>query len=84
MIEEKVTITDSEGLHARPASDFVKSAMSFKSNVNITVGDKTINGKSVIAIMSLGIKVNTEITVSCEGEDQEEALKALVKILKDN
>lgn len=84
MIEEKVTITDSDGLHARPASDFAKSAMSFKSNVNITVGDKTINGKSVIAIMSLGIKANTEITVSCEGEDQEEALKALVKILKDN
>lgn len=84
MVEEKVVIEDAEGLHARPASNFAKQAMTYKCNVNLVVGDKTVNGKSVLSIMSLGIKQGTTVTVQCDGEDSEKALNELVGILKEN
>lgn len=83
MIKEKVTIKNETGLHARPASELVKLASKFKSNINIVSGEKNANAKSILAIMSLGVKVNTEIEVQCDGEDEEIALKQIIEAINN-
>lgn len=79
MKKEEVVLKNETGLHARPASELVKIANKFKSNIEIKVGDKTANAKSILAIMSLGIKTNTNLEVECDGEDEEKALKEIVE-----
>ncbi len=79
MKKEEIVLKNETGLHARPASELVKIANKFKSNIEIKVGEKTANAKSILAIMSLGIKTNTNIEVECEGEDEEIALKEIVE-----
>ena len=83
MIKEKVTIKNETGLHARPASELVKLASKFKCNINIAVGDKNANAKSILAIMSLGVKVNTEIELQCDGEDEETAIKEIIEAINN-
>ena len=83
MVKEKVTIKNDTGLHARPASELVKLASKFKCNVNIVLGDKNVNAKSILGIMSLGAKVNTEIEIQCDGEDEEIALKEIIDAINN-
>lgn len=79
MKKEEIVLKNETGLHARPASELVKIANKFKSNIEIKVGEKIANAKSILAIMSLGIKTNTNIEIECEGEDEEIALKEIVE-----
>ena len=67
MIKEKITLQNETGLHARPAGELAKLASAFKSNINLNVDGKTVNAKSILGIMSLGIKANTEIEIECDG-----------------
>lgn len=83
MRKEKVTIKNETGLHARPASELVKLASKFKSNIQIVVGDKTANAKSILAIMSLGVKAFTEIELQCDGEDEEIAIKEIIEAINN-
>ena len=83
MKKEKVIVKNETGLHARPASELTKLASGFKSNVNIIVGDKKVNAKSILAVMSAGIKAYTEIEIECEGEDEEEAIATMVSAVED-
>ena len=57
MIKEKVILKNETGLHARPAGELAKLASTFKSNINLNVNGKTVSAKSILGIMSLGIKV---------------------------
>ena len=84
MKQESITITDPAGLHARPASELAKTANSFKSNINLVVGEKKANAKSILAIMSLGIKSGIDIQLECEGEDEEQAIEELKTFLQSN
>jgi len=84
MISEKVTILNETGLHARPASVFVNTAAKFASNLTIQKGEKQINAKSILAVLSLGISKGTEITITAEGPDEEEALSQLIELIKMN
>lgn len=79
MKKEKVLLKNETGLHARPASELAKLASKFKCEVKIYANDKTINAKSILAIMSAGVKANTEIEIECEGEDEETAIAELVQ-----
>lgn len=79
MKSEKIILKNETGLHARPASELAKLATTFKSNINLKAEGKTINAKSILAIMSAGIKANTEIEIECEGEDEELAISKLVE-----
>ncbi|KXS47714.1 MULTISPECIES: HPr family phosphocarrier protein [Halanaerobium] len=80
--EKKVTITNETGLHARPASQFVKKADKFKSKIEIVFGEKEVNAKSIMGVMSLGISQGTEIILKAEGEDEEEAINKLESFIK--
>ena len=77
-------ITDAEGIHARPAGDFVKAAKGFASSVQITKGGKTVDAKKIFGLMGLGVKQGEEVTIDVEGEDEEAAAAALETFLKEN
>ena len=79
MIKEKITLQNETGLHARPAGELVKLVSTFKSDVNLTVNGRTVNAKSILAIMSLGIKASTEVEIECDGEDEEKAMTQIVE-----
>ena len=79
MIKEKITLQNETGLHARPAGELAKLASAFKSNINLNVDGKTVNAKSILGIMSLGIKANTEIEIECDGEDEQTAMSEILK-----
>jgi len=78
MKSASVTIKNPTGLHARPASDFCKLANSLGCDIKLEKEGKAINGKSVIAIMSLGVGQGSTLQIRTEGEGEEEALNSLV------
>lgn len=81
-MEKIVTIKNESGLHARPAGMFVKKAAEFKSTVDVIAKGKTVNAKSIMGIMSLGLAQGDELTISANGEDQESAINALVELVE--
>ncbi len=82
MKEISVLVVDPVGLHARPATVAVNAASKFKSDVKVSFNGKTVNMKSIMGVMSLGIPTQSEIVISCDGEDEEEAIKQIEDILK--
>ena len=83
MISKNLTVVNPSGLHLRPAGVLSQTAMKFKSDITIICGEKKIVAKSVLNVMAAGIKCGTEITLVCDGEDEEEALAVMVQIVKD-
>ena len=81
-MEMVLKILNKQGLHARPASVFVKTASKFKSTVSIVHGNGVANAKSIINIMSLGLKKGEEIKIVTEGIDEKEAMEALVGLIE--
>jgi len=84
MPEIVLTITHEVGLHARPASMFVQTAAKFSSDIELTHGETTVNGKSILAVLTLGAHKGAEIKVTAEGEDAAEALAALEELVLNN
>ena len=81
-MEKTVKILNEQGLHARPASIFVKTASKFKCTVSILHGTGVANAKSIINIMSLGLKKGEEIKIVTEGIDEKEAMDALLALVE--
>ena len=77
MLEKKMVILNEEGMHARPAGAFVKTANEFKSAVEIRSNGMSKNGKSLMGLMSLGLAKDSEITLVVNGEDESQALDKL-------
>lgn len=78
MVSREVTVTNASGLHLRPAGVLTQTCMKFKSDIILQHGDKKVVAKSVLNVMAAGIKAGTTITVICDGEDEQEALDAVV------
>jgi phosphotransferase system HPr (HPr) family protein len=81
MVERETTIGPEEGLHARPAAQFVKKAKEFDSEIVVIKGEREANAKSSLKIMSLGAKQGDEIIIRAEGDDAEEAVETLVELI---
>ncbi|HBF5741457.1 TPA: HPr family phosphocarrier protein [Clostridioides difficile] len=81
-MEKVVSIKNASGLHARPAGMFVKKAAEFKSTVEVVAKDKTVNAKSIMGIMSLGLAQGEELKLVVNGEDEEVALAAMVELVE--
>ena len=77
MKEFKYVVTDNEGIHARPAGLLVKEAAKFASSTTIAKGAKKGDLKRIFGVMALGVKKGEEITVTCEGADEDKASEAL-------
>ena len=83
MIKEKITLQNETGLHARPAGELAKLAATFKCNINLNANGKKVSAKSILGIMSLGIKASTEIEIECNGEDEETAMAEILKAFEN-
>lgn len=77
MLSEKVVVKLNTGLQARPAALFVQEANRYSADVFVEKADKKVNAKSIMGIMSLAIASGTEITISADGNDAEEAVNSL-------
>ena len=82
MKEIKVLVVDPVGLHARPATVAVNAASKFKCDVKVSFKERSVNMKSIMGVMSLGIPTQSEITITCEGEDEDAAIAAIEDILR--
>lgn len=83
MVSQKVVIKNPTGLHLRPAGILCKDAMQFKSHITFRYRDNIANAKSVLSVLGACIKSGDEIELMCEGEDEEEALKAIVEAIEN-
>ncbi len=81
MIEKSFVIKNETGLHARPASQFVQKAISFKSAVKVKKDNKEANAKSIISVLSLGAGKGSEIKLIIDGVDEQEAATGLLELL---
>ena len=81
MISRNVTIQNSVGLHARPATFFIQKANSYKSSVWVENEDRRVNAKSLLGVLSMGIVKGMTITLIADGPDEVEALAGLVELI---
>ena len=81
MVSSEVTVNNSVGLHARPATFFIQRANSFKSSVWVEKDDRRVNAKSLLGVLSLGIIGGTTITIYADGSDETEAVEGLVALV---
>ena len=82
-IEEQVIINKVHGLHARPATIFVQLANKFNSSVKVEKDGEVVDGKSIIAILSLGANSGMDVKLIVEGDDAREAASELKKFLEE-
>ena len=82
MAEKTVTITNRAGIHARPAAVLVQAAKDFKSNIYLEKGRTRINAKSIMGILALAATYRTELKLIAEGEDEKEAVDAIVQLFE--
>ena len=81
MVEKTFTITDASGIHARPATLLVQAVSSLNAEVNLEYNGKSINLKSIMGVMSLGIGQGAEINIVASGSDEDEALAAVAETI---
>lgn len=81
MILRNVTILNSVGLHARPATFFIQKANSFKSSIWVEKEDRRVNAKSLLGVLSLGIVKGMTVSLVADGPDEQEALDALAELI---
>ena len=82
MVSKEITILNQVGLHARPATYFIQKANSYKSSVWVEKGDRRVNAKSLLGVLSLGIVGGTNIKVIADGPDEQQAVEGLIKLVE--
>lgn len=81
MVRKDVTISNETGLHARPASLFVQTAVKHASTIKVEKDGKQFDAKSMLGVLSLGANKGTVLTLIAEGEDEQAAVDALASLL---
>jgi phosphocarrier protein len=82
MAEKQFTVVADSGIHARPATTLVQAASKFDADVNLEYNGKTVNLKSIMGVMSLGIPKDAVIKITAEGSDANDAVAALEETMK--
>ena len=83
MVSQKVVIKNPTGLHLRPAGILCKEAMQYKSLITFSFNDTTANAKSVLSVLGACVKCGDEIELCCDGEDEADAMNALVAAIEN-
>lgn len=83
MITKEYIIINETGVHARPATTLVTASSKFKSQIKLTFKNQTVDLKSIIGVMSLGVYNGEKIVITCEGVDEEVAATSLENLMKD-
>jgi phosphocarrier protein HPr len=81
MIEDKITISNKAGLHARAAARLVEVVNKFESQFEIGNHEKMVDGKSILSIMLLAASPGTVLDIRLDGNDEHEALSAIVELV---
>ena len=81
MLRKEVVISNSIGLHARPATFFIQKANAYKSSVWVEKDDRRVNAKSLLGVLSLGIAQGMTILLIADGQDEEDALNGLSDLI---
>jgi phosphotransferase system HPr (HPr) family protein len=84
MPEIVLTVTHKAGLHARPAALFVQTANKFHSTIKVLHGDREANAKSIMGVLTLGASQGAVVTVQADGEDADQALSDLRRLVESN
>lgn len=84
MKEFNYTITDAQGIHARPAGQLVKMAGEYPCKVTIAKDGREVDAKRIMGVMSLGAKQGHVVTIKADGEKEDEAIAALESFMKEN
>ena len=84
MKEFSYTVQDALGIHARPAGLLVKAAAKFPCDVTLKSGEKKRSAKKIMAVLAMAVKQGNEVTVVCEGDQEDEAAAALEAFFKEN
>ena len=83
MFEKSVVITAENGLHTRPAAQFVKEAKEFQSDITVLSGGKSASAKSLFKLQTLGLTKGTTVTIQAEGSDAKQAVEKLVSLMAE-
>ena len=83
MVEQNVTIINKTGLHARPANGLDSLVKKYGSRISLIRDNKTANAKSIINVLTLDLNQGAQVLVRAEGEDEQEALEAVVTYLAE-
>lgn len=84
MTKKPITIKIPSGLEARPVALLVQVASQYESNIYVEYGEKKVNAKSIMGMMTLGLSAGESVVVSAEGADEEEAIMNIEKYLSSN
>ncbi len=82
MYEKSVEIKNEIGLHARPASLFIQEAIRYSSDIEVSKNGRKYNGKSIMGILSMSAAKGETITIRAEGEDEKDAVDALINLVE--
>ena len=82
MEKREFTITSETGIHARPATILVQAASKFSSDITLSYEGKSVNLKSIMGVMSLGVGQNAKGTTTANGDDEKEALDTVAETMK--
>ena len=82
MITREVTITNTIGLHARPATFFIQKANGYKSSIWLERGDRRVNAKSLLGVLSMGIAQGMTVSLIADGADEVDALDGLQQLVE--
>ena len=82
MVSQKITVTNEQGMHMRPASVFSQAMTPFSCDVKINFNGNSFDAKSVMMLMSACIKCGAEIEVVCDGADEQDALKKAIELIE--
>jgi len=81
LTERTVTVRNQPGIHARPAALFVKKASEYRSEVFVTLGELTVNGKSIMGVMMLAAETGAQLKIAASGPDEGDAVSALAELI---
>ena len=84
MIQKEITITNSLGIHARPASMIVKTATGFQSEISLIKDSMTADAKSIMSVMMLAAAHKSKIIIQANGPDEEEAAESIEELFRIN
>ena len=82
MEKRQYNITAETGIHARPATLLVQTASKFKSDITLEYQEKSVNLKSIMGVMSLGVGQSASVTITADGDDEKDALDAITETMK--
>lgn len=82
MVERRIIVSNTLGIHARPASLIVQTAMKFKSDITLTKDGASADAKSIMSVMILAAAYNSEVIINASGEDENEAADAIATLFE--